>query len=333
MKTMTQAVLTTVICSFAVIDVCEATLQEAEDPCQRSAIRFETSTLEKIVGEPEAVLEEGEGFWTSERPLILVQGWADEVGSRDPYGRFRARVSDLASLSAERRADHPLLRMTEEIVASQDEWREKAVMHLCSYLPADVDLSRPAYFVAFVPPRAFATSDGNVIDVASGYWHGNVDNILNSLVHEYFHIGYGQLRRHRSEKPLENAALYRMLDMVHNEGLAVWVAYRARSLFPAPNEVDNDLLDDPDDVTRLLEALNGLLAQSTVMEAGALRRLAWRVGVTDRAYYIVGAHMARTIEAERGRDALIGTLHEGPLAYLTLYNSLVPKERQVRLPE
>ena len=42
--------------------------------------------------------------------------------------------------------------------------------------------------------------------------------------------------------------------------------------------------------------------------------------------------MARTIEAERGRDALIGTLHDGPLAYVSLYNSLVPEERQLHLP-
>jgi hypothetical protein len=222
--------------------------------------------------------------------------------------------------------------MTETIIARRDEWRDKAVPHLCSYLSPDVDLSRPAYFVAFVPPRAFATSEGNVIDVAAEYWHGNPDNILNSLVHEYFHIGYGQLRRRRSEEPIEDEQLYRMLDMVHNEGLAVWVAYRAQSLFPAPNELDNELLDSPEDVARLLDALNDLLAQTTTLEAGPLRRLAWRVGVTDRAYYIVGAHMARTIEAERGRDAVIGTMHEGPLAYVTLYNSLVPEERRVHLP-
>ena len=327
-----RLVPTTLAVLLAAFGVCEATAQQADVRCENAVIPFETATLEKIMREPTSVLEEGEEFWKREVPLILVQGWADEVGSRDPYGRFRKRVSDLARLSEEERGSHPLLRMTETIVARQAEWRDGAVPHLCSYFPADVDLSRPAFFIAFVPPRAFATGDGNVIDVASEYWHGNPDNILNSLVHEYFHIGYGQMRRRRSEEPLEDAQLYRMLDMVHNEGLAVWVTYRARSVFPAPNEVDNDLLDNPDDVTRLLGALNELLAQSTVMEANQLRRLAWRVGVTDRAYYIVGAHMARTIEAERGRDAVIGTLHEGPLAYVTLYNSLVPEERRVRLP-
>lgn len=332
MRRMRRAVLLTIVGSSAAVGVREATTQQDESPCRNSVIRFETSTLERIVSAPDSVLEEGEAFWGSERPLVLVQGWADEVGSRNPYLRFRMRVAGLAGLSAEERADHPLLRMTEAIGARQDAWQDDAVRHLCSYLPADVDLSRPTYFVAFVPPRAFATSDGNVIDVASSYWHGNPDNILNSLVHEYFHIGYGQLRRRRSEEPLVGAQLYSLLDMVHNEGLAVWVAYQAQPLFPAPNEVDNDLLDNPDDVTRLLEALNDLLGRTTTMEPDALRRLAWSVGVTDRAYYIVGAHMARTIEAERGRDALIATMHEGPLAYVRLYNALVPEERQVRLP-
>jgi hypothetical protein len=54
--------------------------------------------------------------------------------------------------------------------------------------------------------------------------------------------------------------------------------------------------------------------------------------VTNRAYYIVGAHMARVIQAERGKTALVETLAKGPLSYIRLYNSLVPEDERVRVP-
>jgi hypothetical protein len=60
-----------------------------------------------------------------------------------------------------------------------------------------------------------------------------------------------------------------------------------------------------------------------------LRRLAWRVGVTRRGYYIVGAMMAKTIDAELGRDELIRTLAVGPVSFVQLYNSLVSEDRTV----
>ena len=306
--------------------------QEAPVSCLASSIPFETSTLERIVRETEAVLEQGRAFWEAERPLILAQGWADEVRSPNPYERFQASVEGLAALSESDRASHPMVRMTDEIIARQEEWQEAAIPHLCSFFPQDVDLSRPAYFVAFIPPRAFATSEGIVIDVAADYWNGDSGNILNMMIHEFFHVGYGQLRPHRTEAPLESDRLNSMVESIQNEGMAVWVANEARRAFPAPGEVDNRLLDSPEDVADLRTALNGLFERSSTISDDQLRRQSWRVGVTNRAYYIVGAHMARVILAERGKEALVETLEEGPLSYIRLYNSLVPEEERVRVP-
>jgi hypothetical protein len=186
--------------------------------------------------------------------------------------------------------------------------------------------------VAFIPPRAFATSEGIVIDVAANYWNGDADNILNMMIHEFFHVGYGQLRPHRTETPLVNGRLDSMVESIQNEGMAVWVAYEARVAFPAPGEVDNRLLDSPEDVADLRTALNGLFERSSTISDDQLRRQGWRIGVTNRAYYIVGAHMARVIQAERGKTALVETLAKGPLSYIRLYNSLVPEDERVRVP-
>jgi hypothetical protein len=308
-------------------------MQQDTVDCQEAVIPFETATLEKIIREPEMVVKQAQSFWSSEYPLLLAQGWADEVGSRNPGIRFLKRVTDLAELSEDERAVHPLLQLTETIIARQDEWREKALPLICSHLPAGVDLSRPVYFVAYIPPRAFATSEGIVIDVAADYWQGTPENILNCLIHEYFHIGYGQLRRQRSETPPADARLYKTLDMIQNEGLAVWIGYRAQSLFPAPGEKDYRLLDSAADVTRLLKALNGLIGETGTITADEFKRRAWKIGVTDRAYYIVGAHMARTIESKHGTAALIQTLRQGPHSYILRYNSLVPEERRLHPPD
>jgi hypothetical protein len=57
--------------------------------------------------------------------------------------------------------------------------------------------------------------------------------------------------------------------------------------------------------------------------------MSWDKGVSGRAYYIVGAHMAQQIQAGRGREALVQTIVEGPYAFATLYNSLVEQDRRV----
>lgn len=310
--------------------------QDAQPPangsCLGSVIPFETTTLEAILLEPGRVLEEGRDFWEGQKPLVLAQSWADEVGSRNPYRAFRGRVQALERRPAGEESTLSLTAMMNALRSSEEAWATRALPHLCSFFPVDVELNIPAFFVAFIPPRAFANTDGIVIDVAAEYWEGNPDNILNSLIHEFFHIGFGQTRQHRCEAPLENERLYGALEMLQSEGMAVWVAYSALEDFPAPNEVDNDLLENPEEVTRLLDAVNQLLSNSVSERVRNWGRLAWQIGVTNRGYYVVGAHMARTIEEELGREALIRTLTQGPLSYARLYNSLVPPEMQVQIP-
>jgi len=222
--------------------------------------------------------------------------------------------------------------MTAEIIARQDDWIAEALPHLCSFFPGEVDLSRPAYFVAFIPPRAFATSEGIVIDVASDYWKGNPENILNLMIHEFFHVGFGQQRSERADTPLSHARLNSIAEMIQNEGMAVWVAYQARGSFPAPAELDNLLLEDPDEVASRRTALNDLFERSSSISDDQLRQQGWRIGVTNRAYYIVGAHMARLIQEARGKEALVQTITQGPLSFIRLYNTLAPEEERLRFP-
>ena len=222
--------------------------------------------------------------------------------------------------------------MTEYIVTRRDEFQSRAIPHLLSYLP---ELGRnqdlPIYFTAYVPPRAFAAGD-IVINVAAPYWKGNADNILNVLVHEIFHAGYGWCRSARTEIPLKHKKLYRMLEDLQNEGMATYVAYKAVPMYPAPDEKDYELLESANEVTSLLEDINTLFEKVGVVKDGELQRLSWEIGVTQRGYYIVGAHMAEVIEETLGREVLIKTLVEGPISFVALYNSLVKENRRIYFP-
>ncbi len=299
--------------------------------CLDSRITLETGTLEKIVRHPEQVIETGGSFWRNEKAMYYTQQWAEGVNVGIPYLRWWNRVQQLTELSEEERSQHPLLLMTDSIIAAQDAFVEAAIPHICSFFPDSTDISIPIYFTAFVPPRSFV-SGGVVINVSASYWKGDVQNILNNLTHEIFHVGYSHLRPHRTEAALDDEQLYGMLDALQNEGTATYVGYRAVDDFPAPNELDYPMLEDPDDVERLLGEINGLFSEVGAVTGDELQRLSWRKGVTDRGYYVVGAHMAQTIDSQLGRAALIETLEAGPLSFVTRYNGLVAADRQVKLP-
>ncbi|MGB5873179.1 MAG: DUF5700 domain-containing putative Zn-dependent protease [Bacteroidota bacterium] len=305
--------------------------QEKQD-CLQPDLPFVTSALERILRDPRAVLEDEENFWKEEKAQVYTQMWADNVGFSISRPRWREGIQELADLTREERLSHPLLRMAETIIRNKDDFLVRAIPHICSYLPDSVDISVPIYFTAFVPPRAFAMG-GLVLNVSASYWKGNPDNILNSLVHEVFHVGYSQLRSARSETPLAHKQLYQMLDVLHNEGYATYVAYGARDQFPAPDEVDFRMLDSPEEVRRQLGEVNAIFREVGRRSQESLQRYSWEKGVEGRAYYIAGAHMAQVIDAQLGRDALVGTLLRGPVSFVETYNTLVSAELHVLFPD
>lgn len=60
-------------------------------------------------------------------------------------------------MTDDERSRTPLVRTTESIVQQQDAFLARAIPHVCSYLPADVNLDIPVHFTAFIPPRSMVT--------------------------------------------------------------------------------------------------------------------------------------------------------------------------------
>jgi hypothetical protein len=104
-------------------------------------------------------------------------------------------------------------------------------------------------------------------------------------------------------------------------------------MFPAQAEQDYQLLANPARVIELRRHLNALFEQAPSLSAEERRKRSWDIGVNQRAYYVVGADMARTIEGWAGRKALADTITKGPRGFVATYNALVPAaERIADLP-
>lgn len=282
---------------------------------QCSDIRFDTAALERIVEEPWWVLENEEEFWSVYPAQRYTRDWARAVNYEIDYGDWRRRINEWSQLSEDERRASSLLRITETIVGARERFLRDAIPHILGYLPKATVLDVGVYFTAFIRPRAFAKGE-IVFNVAATYWKGNPDNILNTMVHEVFHAGYSYWLEDDEDKGLQE----KILRNIHSEGSATYAAYTARHLFPAPDDKDFQMLEDPGTVRRHLSQVNLILRAASEKPEAEVEKMMWDVGVTGRAFYTVGAHMCRVIEEELGRDALVSTFKAGPAAFAELYN-------------
>lgn len=292
------------------------------DSCTKANLVFSADSLETLVNEPERVLAEGEAFWARTPAQQYTQMWAEAVGYEIDYEKWRDDVSSLQGLTELDRRRHPLVQTARKIVDGQTLFLSRALPHICAHLPQGADLDVSVYFTAFIPARSFLW-EGIVINVNAPYWHGEPDNIFNNLVHEIWHVGYAKNRDLRTEEVTVDEIRFDMLDTLQNEGTATYVGYRASNIFPAPDEKDYQLLENEKEVERLLAEVNHLFAQAEALPSAELERLVWEKGVIGRAFYIVGAFMAETIESMLGREALVATVRAGPITFADSYNSLV----------
>ena len=294
--------------------------------CLESKILFNTEALEKMVYDPEWVLENEEAFWSEYPSQRYTRDWAEQVKYPIDYEQWRATIREWSEVPEEKRLDMDFLRNAERIIKGRQVFIDKALPHVCSYLPDEADLDISVHFTAYVPPRAFAMGE-IVINMTATYWNNNPDNILNTMVHELFHVGYSyceELRGGEEEGPLND-----ILRNIHNEGVCTYIGYTAQDIFPAPDEKDYWMLNDPEDIQRHLKNVNEILSKIDAIPEEELSKLSWDTGVIDRSYYVTGAHMCRVIEEKAGKEIFKQTLLDGPKAFFETYNGLVAEKERL----
>jgi tetratricopeptide (TPR) repeat protein len=298
--------------------------------CSHSDVRFDNSSVTAIVLHPDKVAQEPDAFWNTDRAYQLVASWHHYNNVPIPRSEWDNTISAFTKIPLARRKQSPPMRAAKGLMKEHTAFMQDALPHICSFLPGDrTDLDTTIYLTTETVPRAIQVGGYIVIDVANNYWQGSKSTILNTIVHEVFHVGYGSNECLRTEIELDDGKLNSLLGNLHNEGMATYVGYTARSLFPSPADQDYPLLERPSAVQRLVKRLNRLFESAESLSAERLKKKAWRLGVEQRAYYIVGAHMARTIDEKKGRQALVGTVVTGPRSFVSTYNSVADEGLRV----
>ena len=278
-----------------------------------------------MVYDPEWVLENEEAFWSEYLSQKYTRDWIDQVKYPMDYDQWRKTVTEWSEVPEEKRLGMDFLRNAERIIEGRQVFIDKALPHVCSYLPDDANLDISVHFTAYVPPRAFAMGE-IVINMTATYWNNNPDNILNTMVHELFHVGYSYCEELREE---EEGPLIDIMRNIHNEGVCTYIGYTAQDIFPAPDEKDYQMLDDKAEVRRHLENVNEIMSKIGSLPEDELDKLSWDTGVIGRSYYVTGAHMCQVIEEKAGKDVFKQTLLDGPKSFFETYNGLVSESEKL----
>ena len=294
--------------------------------CLDSEIVFNTEALEKLVYDPEWVLDNQEEFWSSYPAQKYARDWARNVNYEIDYEKWRETIRAWSETPPTIRQTQDFLKNTERIIKGKKAFIDKALPHVCSYLPAETALDIGFHFTAYIPPRAFASGE-LVINMAATYWNNNPNNILNAMVHELFHVGYSYCRDMWETQRDDD--LFGILENIQNEGVCTYVAYKAQGIFPAPDEKDFQMLDDEKMVKHHMDEVKEIISATGSLSGEELRKQCWDRGVIGRSFYVVGAHMCRVIDEQRGKEGLKKTLLEGPVEFFRVYNSLVSDDLKI----
>jgi hypothetical protein len=144
-------------------------------------------------------------------------------------------------------------------------------------------------------------------------------------VHELHHVGYTlynplfTLGGVKTMRDLEHVVRY----STHMEGAAVYAPYELRGREGRYGHRDYELYRDPARRESILKefftALGSIEAEPDRALMGddllVLSRLSG-----ERLWYVSGLHMAKTIDERLGREALTGTILDGPESFFRVYN-------------
>lgn len=306
-----------------------------DTPCLNSIVTLDISSLESVLLRTQSILDNPDEFWKNDGAYDLAKKWHDinkfPLDTLNYYDTWIKHLEEINKLTKEQKKDHPSFKLMNDIIQKKEVFDKYALPHLCSFLPKnDINLNTTVYLTAYTLAWAFMTHSNIVLNVLHPHYEGKYANdFMNTAVHEVYHIGYGKNRVYRKETRTVSPLIYSILDSFHNEGLATYVGYKAQHFFPANEEEDYIMLEDIKEVKKLLKMLNELFKETNTLSDNELKSKAWDIGTTQRAYYVVGAYMAKTIDEDLGRESLIETIEQGPIYFICAYNKLVEPEMQV----
>ncbi|UCG60839.1 MAG: hypothetical protein JSV52_10970 [Candidatus Zixiibacteriota bacterium] len=237
--------------------------------------------------------------------------------------------------------DTSLIRKTLELadslkIKAQRE-RDLIAQHISSYLNTKAAIDASVYFVAFTTPYAFCVEQNKIgIDITAEEWSFDTDCILNTVIHEIYHVGFRMNSpdyHYIKNDPVDEETFIRFCyAYLQSEGMATYVSYKALGLFPSDyKHTDFDLLEDDSQVKKAFSYIGMLLDDAKTLAIDSLLKEAWNVGVSERAFYLAGAHMARVLEEKHGSEFLAGLVSKGSLEFAREYNAIATNDYAIAL--
>lgn len=301
--------------------------EKSKRPCLQSKIRFDDSSIEKIVLHPEEVLANPDSFWESDSAYQLVKLWHQRVSLPIPMEQWKGWVQSFKNQSVKERAKNIQLVAAKSMIRKGHEFNEKAIPYICSFLPKDCpDISTTIYFTTAIMASGFQSGNSIVL------YGANADKD-NLIIHELFHQGFNKCKPQKYECSPQDSVIYQIYNDLQNEGMATYVGYKGLKDFPHCRtdmlKDDYKLFEDAKERIALLNKMDEVFKIALTLGKKELQDTLWQIGSTERAYYVVGCYMAKTIDEKLGRDALVETISKGPQSFLRTYNSLVDEKLSV----
>ena len=301
--------------------------KKSECLCLQSKIRFDDSSIEKIVLHPEDLLVNPDSFWESDSAYRLVKIWHQRVSLPVSMEQWKGWLQPFINQSAAEREKNTQLLAAKSMMKNEKEFNEKAIPYICSFLPQNCpDISTTIYFTTAIMASAFQMENNIVI------YGANADKD-NLFIHELFHQGFNKCKPKNLESSSKDSVIYQMYNDLQNEGMATYVGYMGLKEFPHCRtdmlKDDYKLFEDREELDGLLNKMNEIFKKAMALGEKELKDALWQVGSMDRAYYVAGCYMAKTIDEKLGRNTLVATISKGPRHFLSTYNSLADEKLRV----
>jgi len=300
-----------------------------------SSVAFDDSFITKVYIEPARTLAEYDSIW-GEEVFTLVSDWYRYSGEPVDHAAIKDQLSSLEEQRLAERMEHPVVRLRDKIISRAPSFQREVFPRISSLLPPDTKIEATTSLVSLIKPGAFCAAGRIVVNLSNPqFLKAGDDLIFNVVAHELYHFGFHGYQEHGSALSTD-ASPGELMDhalwWLQNEGMATYASYGVTDLYPAHGAArDYDLLDDPTDVRRLIGNVNEILDSADRLPRDAFRDLIWEKGVRERAFYVVGAHMARTIDSESGRGVLISLIEEGSRSFAEAYNGLAPEGTRIEI--
>jgi hypothetical protein len=202
-------------------------------------------------------------------------------------------LTELKSRTLEDRRRHEAYELSRKVMESAPDFMSRALPHVFSYLPTGTKIDTVVRTACFMPPWAYCAKGNVIINTSHKHWNNDVGMVLNIIIHELFHMGFGQYIEPVDfrEIKMPEQIVDLILMSLQNEGMATYVAYKARGLFPS-SAVDPDyvMLENRDHICVMSERINHLLELSRSEPFDKMRdaigRQVLRVGATTWSEHI-----------------------------------------------